>query len=215
MKPIPECNGYFATVGGKIMRDGRELRARDNGHGYMQVTLSIDGHRRDRYVHRLVCAAYHGLPLRDMQVAHTNGCRSDNRPENLRWATKAENESDKEQHGTLLRGAAVANAVLSDDMVLDARKRVAGGALIRDVAAELGVSCKTLASAVTGRKWSWLPLATGRRRTVNQFSDAQVRAIRTRYAAGERQQALADELGVTNATISKIVLRQRYAHVIG
>lgn len=35
-----------------------------------------------------------------MEGCHGNGDKSDNRPENLRWATHVENEQDKDLHGT-------------------------------------------------------------------------------------------------------------------
>lgn len=42
----------------------------------------------------------------------------------------------------------------------------------------------------------------------------QVRIIRTRYAAGEEQQQIATDYGVNRATISYIVLRKTWKHVI-
>lgn len=40
-----------------------------------------------------------------------------------------------------------------------------------------------------------------------------VRSIRTRAARGERQPSIARDFGITNKTVSKIVLRQRWRHV--
>ena len=43
-------------------------------------------------LHRLLCGAFHGPPpTPEHEVDHRNRNRSDNRAENLRWATKAEN----------------------------------------------------------------------------------------------------------------------------
>jgi hypothetical protein len=48
----------------------------------------------------------------------------------------------------------------------------------------------------------------------NKLTAAQVLEIRARYAKGtETFQALADEYGVVNSTISKIVHGQRWAHL--
>ncbi|RAV17505.1 hypothetical protein DQP57_00325 [Mycobacterium colombiense] len=47
----------------------------------------------------------------------------------------------------------------------------------------------------------------------NKLTDSQVREIRERYEAGERQYALADEYGVNQSNISRIVRQERLAAV--
>lgn len=52
-------------------------------------------------IHRLVAETFHGLPPTEKhQAAHINGVPTDNRPENLYWATNSENSLDKVRHGT-------------------------------------------------------------------------------------------------------------------
>lgn len=47
-------------------------------------------------VHRLVCRAFHGESPEDKPfVDHKNRIESDNRPENLRWATAKENNANR------------------------------------------------------------------------------------------------------------------------
>ena len=46
-----------------------------------------------------------------------------------------------------------------------------------------------------------------------RLTDDEVRSIRRRYAAGEKQQDIADSLGIKQWTVSTIVRRQRWAHV--
>lgn len=60
--------------------------------GYRVVTIS----RKHRKVHRLVCEAFHGLcPSDKCQVDHIDRNPSNNRPENLRWCTPAENTRNR------------------------------------------------------------------------------------------------------------------------
>lgn len=64
------------------------------------VTLSVRCQTVKRLVSRLVCTAWHGLaPTKQHQAAHWDGDSSNNREDNLRWATQAENEQDKRRHG--------------------------------------------------------------------------------------------------------------------
>jgi len=56
----------------------------DPNTGYMFI-----GQER---VHRIVCTAYHGVPVGDRNIVdHIDTNRCNNRPENLRWVTKLEN----------------------------------------------------------------------------------------------------------------------------
>lgn len=50
----------------------------------------------------------------------------------------------------------------------------------------------------------------GRKRT---FTGAEIRSIRQRFAAGERQVDIANQLGVRQEQIRKIVMRERWAHI--
>lgn len=69
------------------------------GIGYLVACLTRDGKSGNHYVHRLVCATFHGEQENDsLCAAHWDGDPSNNRPHNLRWATYAENTADKTRH---------------------------------------------------------------------------------------------------------------------
>jgi hypothetical protein len=76
-----------------------------SAYGYQRVGIPPLGDENpnttQRDVHRLMCEAFHGPPPSDDAVVrHLNGIRTDNRPENLRWGTPAENTADMLRHGT-------------------------------------------------------------------------------------------------------------------
>lgn len=72
---------------------------------YPRVNLFVDGKHIVRFVHALVCEAFHGQrPTPKHQVAHYDGTRDNNRVDNLRWATPFENSQDAIRHGTRPRG---------------------------------------------------------------------------------------------------------------
>jgi hypothetical protein len=53
----------------------------------------------------------------------------------------------------------------------------------------------------------------GEQLTQAKLTEEQVREIRRRYATGETQRSIAREYGVVQTTISRVVLRERWAHV--
>ena len=68
------------------------LKSYDNGIGYRFVRLSD---RKQYTIHRLVANHYIDNPENKPEVDHINRIKDDNRVENLRWATRSENCSNK------------------------------------------------------------------------------------------------------------------------
>jgi hypothetical protein len=81
------------------------------GHrrGYQTVMLYSPEHPKgtNAWVHRLVALTFIGqAPHRDMQVAHWDDVKSNNRLDNLRWATPAENIQDATRNGIISEAVA-------------------------------------------------------------------------------------------------------------
>ncbi len=69
-----------------------------DGYVYLGLRLNNSSTRQVR-IHRLVAATFIGPCPAGMEVLHINGVRDDNRPENLRYGTRAENVDDTIRHG--------------------------------------------------------------------------------------------------------------------
>ena len=93
-RPVAE-GGYSYSVSdkGHVRNDNpwRILKPSLGSSGYLQVELFINGVGRNFLVHRLILAAFVPPPSAKHQVNHKNGIRSDNRLENLEWATCSQN----------------------------------------------------------------------------------------------------------------------------
>lgn len=69
----------------------KTLTPQNNGQGYMFVRLTKDKQKKYIYVHNLILEAFVGERQNGYEADHINGSTSDNRLENLRYVTRAEN----------------------------------------------------------------------------------------------------------------------------
>lgn len=92
---------YEVSDMGRIRyKNGRIKKPQLNRNGYLYVILWDKPRYKSWQVHRLVLSVFTAPRDRTWDACHNNGLRYDNRMENLRWATRKENEADKITHGT-------------------------------------------------------------------------------------------------------------------
>lgn len=113
-KTISDAPDYAVSNMGRIKRINPDAYGRMKDKiispkatklGYIQCSLSTASGRITILVSRSVCCAFHGpAPSSNHQAAHGDGNKSNNCADNLRWATRPENENDKRIHGTLQCG---------------------------------------------------------------------------------------------------------------
>lgn len=101
----------------------------------------------------MVCEAFHGTCPDGKECAHWNGNSTDNRPENLRWATKKENNQDKFRHGTAMFGEKTTMAKLTNVDVAAIRKRLSAGEMCRDIARDFPVEKSAISKIKRGVIW--------------------------------------------------------------
>jgi hypothetical protein len=212
MRQIPNFPAYHATADGEIYRGDRALKPSPNGKGYMRVFLRKDGKTHTRYVHRIICETFNGPPSEGDEARHRNGVRDDNCAANLVWGTHAENEADKEAHGTLLWGESVGTSKLTAATVTAMRDMVRGGVSMQDAAKCFGVLERVAADAITGRRWRRLPGAIPPYTTRRQLSEDQVREIR-RLAGTMRQADIGAKYGIGRTAVQQILYGKAYQWV--
>ena len=103
-KPIVSFERYEVSNLGNVRRGGRIFSPGLDTYGYRQVNLYRDGNRYTRKVYRLVMEAFNPNVDNKPQVDHINRNRSDDRLENLRWATATENVRNSKNYTEEMRG---------------------------------------------------------------------------------------------------------------
>lgn len=81
---------------------------------YLYVHLAKEG-KRHHSVHSLVLRAFVGEPSAGQEGCHSDGDSFNNKLSNLRWDTHQSNKSDREKHGTVLRGDSHYNSVCTEN----------------------------------------------------------------------------------------------------
>lgn len=145
---------------------GRILRPVPDKAGYLSVFPPLGTgpvkFKRVR-VHRLVCAAFHGAPpTPDHHACHIDHCRSNNRADNLKWGTRAENDLDRQNSGHIPKGEQVRLSKITNgtaQQIASKFKALAGTSgkppygTIASLSREFGVSYSIVKLVVKGRTW--------------------------------------------------------------
>ena len=126
--------------------------------GHQSVALCLDGVVERRAPYCLALEAFIGPRPRGMQCCHIDGDPTNNRLENLRWGTAADNAADRDSHGRTIRGERHKLAKLSDDDAALIRAALAAGTGAATLATRFGVS-RTIINRIK-KGVSYCPSAT-------------------------------------------------------
>lgn len=120
--------------------------------GYMNVTLrSPEGESKLRRVHALVLEAFVGPRPEGFDSCHNDGNPANNHLDNLRWADRRTNLSDKISHGTAPVGTRSNFARISTESVNEIKAARGAGERVAVLAARYGVSAAQVYRICTGK----------------------------------------------------------------
>lgn len=161
-KEVPGFPGYQVSDEGRIRSlrrtNARLCKTEVDEDGYHRLSLSLGATRVHQVLSRLVALAFHGpAPAGKPICRHLDGDTNNNRPGNLAWSTQAENMADKVRHGTAQVGSTHPRAVIDEAVARAVKQRLAATAmrhgLLKEIAADLGISFNIVASISRGRTW--------------------------------------------------------------
>jgi len=136
-----------------ISDEWRKLSHRKRSDGYPSVELYVgDGKPHYYRVHTLVLTAFIGPRPAGEECCHRNGDRADCRLSNLRWGTRSDNMRDRVQHGVQI-GSSHHNAKLTEEDVLEIRRRRAAGETCAALADAFGVTNSLISNIGNRKRW--------------------------------------------------------------
>lgn len=86
--------------------------------GYSHVSLRYNSKCFSMGVHRIMAIVFHGLPEKGHVAGHLNDIKNDNRIENIKWMTVAENAEYARKNGKLCIGFKHARTLLNMDKII-------------------------------------------------------------------------------------------------
>jgi hypothetical protein len=130
------------------------------GYGVIRV-----GGGRQILAHRAAYGMFIGSIPPNLQICHKCDVPCCVNPAHLYAGTAADNAADKvrrgrQRHGPFpeITGSKHGNAKLTEEIVIEARRRVRLGEFAYNLAGEYGVSRSVMYRAVTGNTWRHVPL---------------------------------------------------------
>ena len=155
---IPGYSNYLISRDGRIYSRNvkRLLKPATDKDGYLRVALSVEKIPHYLRVHRLVADTYIPNPFNKPVINHLNGVVTDNRVENLEWATVQENAIHAVRTGlSKVHGSDNGNSKLQQEQVNKMREMYNKGYKVYEIRNYFDdiVTWEMVKNIVTYRNW--------------------------------------------------------------
>lgn len=153
-KDIVEFEHYQISTLGRVRSKKRDNLIMRGSHsmGYPSISLCKKNKKTGFLIHRLVATHFISNPKNKATVNHKNGIKTDNRVENLEWATHSEQNIHASKMGLKkFNGEHHSQHKLTDGLVIEIRERSLKGDVPRGVL--YGVSDATIKDINNRKSW--------------------------------------------------------------
>lgn len=163
---VSECGDVRRIQDSRTRKSGWRLRGSMDVDGYLRYAmLDCEGNKRTARAHRLVAEAFIGpAPSPDHEAAHNNGSRVSCFFRDLRWATRVQNDADRQVHDTSPKGERNPRAKITESDVKFIRseyraiKHSEGARSVVELERRFGLHRASIVNIAKGRTWTHIPM---------------------------------------------------------
>lgn len=166
MYEVSECGDLRRANRNRPTSNGTRIRGSIDSDGYLRYAITDnEGKRAPVTAYRLVAEAFIGpQPSPQHEVAHNNGSRISCYFRDLRWATRQQNASDQQAHGTAQKGENNGHHKITGADVLFIRaeyraiKASRGARSVSELDVRFGLCRAQIIRIAKGQAWSHIPM---------------------------------------------------------
>ena len=155
-KDVPDYDGIYqvSNIGNvKNIKYGNMLSLARN-LGYVRISVSKNGIRKNRTVHSLVMAAFVGPRGEGVLINHIDGNKANNNLYNLEYCSHSHNIKEDFRTGRKsLAGEKNNRAKLKERQVIKIRELRSQGKLLREIAPIYGVQIAVISHICANKYW--------------------------------------------------------------
>lgn len=154
-KQIPGYSTYHVSNTGKVFSFGgmKMLSPGSKPDGRLVVNLYNTQGRKQFHVHILVLLAFVGPAPVGTECSHLDGDNTNNSLDNLKWESHSKNNWRKDEHGTMLKGTKIHQAILNEEQVLEIKRLYNRGETYKSIGYKFGVDACTIGHIINRRTW--------------------------------------------------------------
>lgn len=178
-----------------------------------------------RIASRLQYIYYYGPIAKELQVCHTCDNRRCVNPDHLFLGTAADNLKDMTQKGRRARGSKIASSVLTEEIVLEIRKKRLEGWKYKELEATYNLIRRHVHSICKNQMWQHVPLGEETKNYISPYdtnkhqhgmelpiNEQIVFEMRKDRLAGAKIQELVNKYKLSFSTIRGIVVGKTWRH---
>ncbi len=158
---------YYVSDDGRVSSTKRVrpvvLKSATDKDGYLRVMLCRQSEKVFKPVHQLVLETHVGSRPRGYHASHVDGCRVNNRVENLVWESPTMNERRKVRHGTSNRGEGNGRCKLTVSKVKKILTLIEKGKTRDQISKIMSISKTTVSRIKSGDHWALVKIINERK----------------------------------------------------
>jgi uncharacterized HNH endonuclease L245 len=225
-KPIfinNEKTKYFITNHGNVYRKYKTCYRKskpEKNHGYLRVTISHNGKKKHKRIHRLVAEYFIDNPYGYDVVHHIDNDKTNNHYTNLKWVTNKENSMYAKNDGLILNCENHNMAkCTNEDIKFVCTLLESGMYTALEISTITNINISIIYNICSGKHWTpiskYYNISNRKKRMVsnNKIDDRVVKKIKKDIKKGFSNSVIAEKFGIKKYIVNDIRRGKTYKNI--